>query len=418
MKISVPKGTKDILPNESYKWQYIENLIDDICRNFNYKEISTPVFEHTEVFKRGVGDTTDIVNKEMYTFVDKGDRSLTLKPEGTAPIVRSYITNSLFNLPQPLKLYYNTSCYRYERPQKGRFREFNQFGVEVFGTESYLADAEVISLANMIFKKLNIKDISLHINSIGCPSCRKNYNEALKKYFKPYLDSLCKNCNERYEKNPMRIIDCKLYSNKEFFNDAPKILDYICEDCSEHFESLKESLDSMGIKYLIDSKIVRGLDYYTRTVFEFISENIGSQAVVCGGGRYNGLVKQLGGPETPGIGFGMGLERLILTIEENGNEIQGKDKIQLFISYIGDEAKNYTINLAYKLRENNIICDFDQNDRSLKSQMKYANKLNALYSIVIGEDEIKNDTCNLKNMDTSIEEIIKLSDIVNIIGGK
>ncbi|MGE4283349.1 MAG: histidine--tRNA ligase, partial [Clostridia bacterium] len=387
MLTKAPKGTKDVLPNEIYKWHYIETIIRKICDSFGYRELRTPVFEHTELFERGVGDTTDVVQKEMYTFEDKGRRSITLRPEGTASAVRSFLENSLYAAPQPTKMYYLISCYRYEKPQAGRLREFHQFGTEVFGSQKPAADAEVISLAATLLNKLGIKGLELNINSIGCPECRKEYNEILKAYFKQHINKLCTTCNERYERNPLRILDCKVDNCKHIGKDAPVLLDHICDDCRAHFESLKSYLNNMEIQYNIDPYIVRGLDYYTRTVFEFVSKSIGAQGTVCGGGRYDGLIQELGGQQTPGIGFGLGLERLLITMEAQGIDIPQPNPIKLFIANIGEKAEIKAQSLTYSLRQKDISVEKDYMGRSLKAQMKYADKLGAAYTMVLGEDE-------------------------------
>ncbi|MFT9494609.1 histidine--tRNA ligase [Anaerosolibacter sp.] len=413
MLTQAPRGTKDVLPGDVYKWQYVENLFRDVCEKFGYKEIRTPGFEHTELFKRGVGETTDIVQKEMYSFKDNGDREITLKPEGTAPVVRAFIENKLYADTQPTKLFYITPCFRYERPQAGRLRAFHQFGVEVFGTDNPSVDAEVIAIAMMFFNKLQIQNLELRINSIGCPDCRAKYNELLKEYLRSKLQHLCKTCQDRFERNPMRIIDCKVDTCKEQLQDVPLMLNHICNDCGVHFESLKESLQLMGIPYAVDATIVRGLDYYRKTAFEIISNEIGSQSTVCGGGRYDGLVESLGGPAVPGVGFGMGVERLLLTLENNNIEIPQSPGINIFIATLGDKAAKEATRLLHALRMAGISADKDHMNRSLKAQFKYADKLNASYTIVIGENELENDTVSFKNMKTSEQVQIKLSNIIN-----
>lgn len=395
------KGTQDLLPNESYKWQYIENQLLEAAASFGYKEIRTPVFEHTELFQRGVGDATDVVQKEMYTFNDKGGRSVTLRPEGTAGAVRSFLENGLYNEPLPQKLCYFTSCYRYEKPQAGRLREFHQFGVECLGAAEPIADAELISLAQNIFDCLQLTGIKLEINSIGCPECRQKYYAALKDYFEQYKDKLCKTCLDRLERNPMRILDCKSPVCSEIAKDAPKISDYICEPCSEHFESVKGYLDAMEIPYGVNPRIVRGLDYYTRTVFEFISDEIGAQGTVCGGGRYDGLVGELGGSHTPSLGFAMGIERLMLLMKAQNTPLPEERRPDLFIAYIGEAAAKKAACLANELRYDGASVIYDITGRSLKAQMKYADKTGAQYSMVLGENEIANCKAALKNMDSS-----------------
>lgn len=405
--IQKPKGTKDILPSEIYKWQYIESKVKNIFENYGFKEIRVPVFENTELFQRGVGDTTDVVQKEMYTFDDKGGRSITLRPEGTAGVVRSYIENGMASLPSPVKLWYNMAMYRYENVQKGRLREFHQIGAEMFSTSSYLADVEIITMASKIFKVLNIPNVKLTINSIGCPTCRKKYQEALKEFIRPNLNMYCDTCKTRFEKNPMRILDCKEKKCKELNNGAPVILDYLCEECKTHFENVKNSLDSLDIKYIVDPGIVRGLDYYTKTVFEFISEEEGY--TVLAGGRYDGLVKELDGADTPAIGFAMGVERLVKVYEKYNKDNMVQDKnMSLYVAYIGKEANIFATKLVENLREADVFVEKDVTEKSLKAQLKYADKKNSKYVIIIGEDEIKNGEAKIKEMASGKEENIKL----------
>ncbi|AEV69333.1 histidine--tRNA ligase [Acetivibrio clariflavus] len=412
MLIQTPKGTKDILPSEVYKWQYIEKKISELCKSFGYREIRIPVFEYTELFTRSVGDTTDIVQKEMYTFQDKGGRSLTLRPEGTAGVVRSYIENGMASWPMPVKLYYNITAYRQENVQKGRYREFHQFGVECFGSKGPLVDVEIISMVSMFLDKLGIKDVELNINSIGCPNCRGEYNKKLLEYFKPHLDNLCGTCKSRYERNPLRIIDCKEEKCKVYTKDAPALLDNLCEECKEHFEGLKEGLENLGIKYNIDKTIVRGLDYYTKTVFEFVSKNIGAQGTVCGGGRYDGLIKECGGTDTPGIGFAIGLERLLMVMAGQGIEIPNPDPVDVYIATIGEKAQKYAQKLVYRIRQEGFSAETDLMDRSVKAQMKYADKLGAVYSLVIGDNEVESNKAVLKNMLTGETKDISLDTLI------
>ncbi len=397
--ITKPRGTEDVLPEESKLWQYVEDTARCVCERFGYREIRTPVFENTELFQRGVGDTTDVVQKEMYTFEDKGGRSLTLKPEGTATLVRSYIENSLYANPQPTKLSYIIPCFRYEKPQSGRLREFHQFGIECFGASSPATDAEVISLAYMFLKELKLTGIELNINSIGCPVCKKDYNEKLRTYFEEYKDDLCPTCLERLEKNPMRIIDCKSEVCGAIAKNAPKMLDHLCGECSEHFDLVKTALDNMGIDYKINPDIVRGLDYYTKTVFEFVSDALGAQSTVCGGGRYSGLVEELGGKPADGIGFAAGLERLILVIKKQ-QELSDKtdSSPDLFIAAMGDSAEKLAQKIIFELRCKGIHAQQDLCGRSLKAQMKYADKLGAKFSMVIGDNELNDNSAGLKNM--------------------
>ncbi len=399
--IKAPRGTNDILPSEVYKWQYAEEVIREICKNFGVSEIRTPVFENTELFERGVGDTTDVVEKEMYTFEDKGGRSITLRPEGTASAARSYIEHGLFNNPQPTKLYYMIGCYRYEKPQAGRYREFRQFGVEYYGSSQPSIDAEVMSLALMIYDKLGLKNLSLNINSIGCPHCREIYNNKLREYLEANYDKLCETCKTRFHKNPMRIIDCKSDICKDIVKDAPKLIDYICDECKEHFQLVKKNLEAMGIEYHIDPMIVRGLDYYTKTVFEIIADNKNSNSTICGGGRYDGLIEEIGGDSIPACGFALGLERLILTMEEQGIELPAPDGIDVYIGNIGVDAGIYAGKLVHELRAKGISADKDHQAKSVKAQMKYANKIGAKYTIILGDDEIANKSITVKNMSNS-----------------
>ncbi|WIF94379.1 histidine--tRNA ligase [Caminicella sporogenes] len=415
MSIKRPRGTRDVQPSDVYKWNFVENEFKKICRNFGYKEIRTPIFEHTELFKRGVGETTDIVQKEMYTFIDNGGRDITLKPEGTAPVVRAFVENKMYAEAQPTKLFYITPCFRYERPQAGRLRAFHQFGVEVFGAENPSVDAEVIGLAMAFFEKLGLENLQLRINSIGCPKCRKNYNEVLKDYLRQKLDKLCKTCNARFEKNPMRIIDCKNESCKQQLVDVPLILDYICDDCREHFEKLQKYLKVMDIDFEIDPKIVRGLDYYNKTAFEIVSKEIGAQSTVCGGGRYDGLVEEIGGIKVPGVGFGLGEERLLLTLENNNIQIPKADILDVFIATLGQRAHEKAVELSYKLRKNLISVDMDHLGRSIKAQFKYSDKLQAKFVVVIGDNELDKGVVTLKNMKTGNQEEIQLSLIVEEI---
>lgn len=413
MLTKAPRGTKDITPKDAYKWNYVENKFREICSLFGYEEMRTPVFEHTELFKRSVGDTTDIVQKEMYSFTDKGGRDITLKPEGTAGVVRAFIENKLYADTQPTKLFYITPCFRYERPQAGRQRQFYQFGIEALGSDKPSLDAEVIALAVQFFTEVGLKDLAVSINSVGCPTCRAEYNARLKEYLDAKSDVLCETCLERKDKNPMRVIDCKNPTCKENLNDIPFMVDHICDDCKDHFEKLQTYLKEMDINFVVDKTIVRGLDYYKKTAFEIISNDIGSQSTVCGGGRYDGLVEQLGGPKgVSGIGFALGAERLLLTMENNNIEIENPYATDIFIVTIGDEAKTKSFKLLKDLRTNHISAENDHLDRSVKAQFKYSDKINAKFTIVIGDDELANDTATLKNMSTSEQTTIKLSEIV------
>ena len=407
------KGTKDVLPKDVHKNQYIEATALDIASKFGYKEIRTPVFEHTELFQRGVGDTTDVVQKEMYTFDDKGGRSITLRPEGTAGAVRSYLENGLCNEALPQKVCYLISCYRYEKPQAGRLREFHQFGVECFGSASPLADAEIIALAKSLFDTLGVKDLNLDINSIGCPTCRAEYHKALKKYFSSRKDELCDTCKSRLDRNPMRILDCKSPICHEIAEGAPVVIDYLCDECKEHFENVQKYLKAQNIEYTINPQIVRGLDYYTKTVFEFVSNSIGAQGTVCGGGRYDGLVEELGGQHTPSLGFAMGIERLMLLMEAQGCEFPEAEKPDLFIVALGEKATLKAVEIAKDMREEGFSALLDLNQRSVRAQMKYADKLGAKFNVVIGDNEVEAKTAKLKNMQTGEETEINLDTFVS-----
>ena len=410
--INIPKGTKDVLPADSYKWQYVEGVARETARLFNLKEIRTPVFEHTEVFLRGVGDTTDIVTKEMYTFRDKGDRSITLKPEGTAGVARSFIENGLAGGVLPAKMYYIIPAFRYERPQAGRLREFHQFGVEIFGAEGADTDAEVIALADSLLKNLGLR-VKLHINSIGCPACRAAYNKALREYFSPHLEALCYDCKTRFEKNPLRLLDCKEEGCRKINAAAPTILEYLCPECAAHFEALKTYLSLAGIAYEIDPRIVRGLDYYTRTVFEFVSDDIGAQGTVCGGGRYDGLIAELGGAPAPAVGFAAGIERLLLVMEATGVEIPRPEGPTAYLAGLDDACREKAFGLCVKLRAAGIAAETDHMKRSVKAQFKYADKIGAKYVAVIGGNELETGVMNVKCMATSTSESVPFAEAVS-----
>ncbi len=419
-KFKAPKGTKDILPPESEKWVRLENKIRGICQRFGYSEIRTPEFEQTGLFVRGVGDTTDIVQKEMYTFTHRDKESFTLKPEGTSPVVRAYIENGMSSNAQPVKLFYITRCYRCENPQKGRQRQFHQFGVEAIGSETAVQDAEVISIAASLFKELNIDNISLEINSVGCPECRKRYYEMLTEHLKKYEDQLCGDCRERMKKNPMRVLDCKKDAGTDAIKLAPRMLDNLCDKCKSHYESLKEYLDAAGIEYIENSAIVRGLDYYTNTAFEFVAKDgLGAQATVCGGGRYDGLAKMLGGDSTAGVGFGMGMERLLLLMENK--EAEEKKRTDLYIASLGEQAGKFAFSLAYDLRLSGFSVQCDTMQRSLKAQMKYADKIDAQWVIIIGQDEMEKGECILRNMITKEQKRLNINGVkdalIDIIKG-
>ena len=412
MLTNAPKGTKDMLPDQAYKWHYIEEAFADICRRYGFQEIRTPVFEHTELFQRGVGDTTDIVQKEMYTFQDYGKRSITLKPEGTSPVVRAFTEHKLYAGVQPNKFYYNIPCFRYEKPQSGRLREFHQFGIETFGTMDMMADAECISLGYDFLQEMGITEVELRINSVGCPECRKKHREALREFLKPKYDELCDTCKDRFDRNPMRIIDCKSPICQELVAGAPMMIDYLCDDCRDAFEQLKANLDAMGIEYVVDPGIVRGLDYYTKTAFEFVTTKIGAQGTVCGGGRYDKLVEEVGGPSTPGVGFGLGKERLLLTMEACGVEIPEPSGADVFIAVMGDEAKAAGLKLMRELRKQGIAVQMDIMGRNIKNQFKYANRINARKTVVIGQDELEKNSFAIKDMATSQQVNVPMESIV------
>ena len=400
LEIRSIKGTQDVLPADTYKWQFVERLFLDTARLYGFNEIRIPTFEDKSLFIRSVGDTTDVVQKEMYTFTDLGGRELALRPEGTAGINRAVIESGLINEALPLKLSYVLSCFRAEKPQAGRFREFHQLGMELFGSQSPAADAEVIAFVNDFFGILGLTGISLEINSIGCPTCRKNYHTALKEYFEARKGELCETCLTRLEKNPLRILDCKSPICKEIAKDAPIGLDYLCDDCKAHFEGLKKRLDALGIAYTVNPRIVRGLDYYTKTVFEFVSGDIGAQSTVCGGGRYDGLIKSLGGADQPGIGYAMGIERLLMVLEAQGIEIPKPAPCDLYIASMGEDAAVRAMELAAGLRSEGFAAESDLVGRSLKAQMKYADKIGAKFSMVIGGDELAAGKAKVKNMAT------------------
>ena len=403
-----PKGTVDIVPGKSEKWQLMEDVFRSEAELNGFREVRTPVFEHTELFLRGVGDTTDVVEKQMYTFEDKGGRSITLRPEGTAGAVRAMLENGLYNEGYPVKLYYLTSCYRYEKPQAGRLRELHQFGVEMFGAAEPLADAQIIVLALSAFKRLGLEDVGLQINSIGCPECRKEYHKALKEYFTERKDQLCDTCLSRLERNPMRILDCKSPECQEVGKGAPKITDYLCEDCKAHFAKVQEFLTALGIEFEIDPGLVRGLDYYTRTVFEFPSKSLGF--ALGGGGRYDGLVEEFGGKPTPGLGFGLGMDRILLALEAQKVEFPQPVKCEAYLVCVGEEAQKKAFRLVDELHRCGVPADFDVCGRGVKAQMKYANKIGAKFTLVLGDDEIRQGKAAMKNMKTGETKTISITE--------
>lgn len=411
--INIPKGTKDVLPSEAYKWHFVENTARKVAALYDLHEIRTPTFEHTELFLRGVGDTTDIVNKEMYTFLDKGDRSITLKPEGTAGVVRSFIENGMASGVLPLKMYYITPVFRYERPQAGRLREHHQFGVEVFGGKGPETDAEVILLARDYLHALGLEGVELNLNSIGCKHCRPKFNEALKEYLRPHLSEMCPTCNARFEKNPLRILDCKEEACTKINENAPRTVDFLCDECREHFEKLKSILDSCGVKYKLNPKLVRGLDYYSKTVFEFVSTSIGAQGTVLGGGRYDTLIENLGGPSVPAVGFGSGIERVLLVLQNTGKTIPQEGALSVYVAGLDEAGRQAAFALANELRRAGVSADIDHAARSVKAQFKYAGKAGARYVVVIGSNELESGAYTVKDMATSASTQIKAEDVVS-----
>lgn len=411
--ITIQKGLKDVLPKDSYRWHYVEEKAREIAARFGFNEIRTPTFEATELFLRGVGETTDIVGKEMYTFLDKGNRSVTLKPEGTAGVARAFIENGMMSDPMPAKMYYITPVFRYEKPQSGRLREHHQFGVELYGSVTPAADFEVIALDKTLIEELGVKGVTLRLNSIGCPECRKKYHEALRAFYRERLSEMCADCKERFEKNPLRMLDCKQPRCIDINKSAPKTLDYLCDDCKAHQDELERLLKAANIDYVVDPKIVRGLDYYTRTVFEFVADIGNFKGTVSGGGRYNHLVEEVGGKPTPAVGFGMGLERLLIAMEESDAYLGEKEIPRIYIVDMGEKAA--AIALAAELRKKGVTVDFDVMGRSLKAQMNYANKRGYPYLVVIGSDEISAKTAKLKNMRTGEETPCRFDQIAELL---
>lgn len=426
MNLKAPRGTTDILPDKVKTWQYVEQQIKDVCDRYHYEEIRTPIFEHTEVFQRGVGDSTDIVQKEMYTFKDRGDRSLTLRPEGTAAVARAYVENKLYGEPtQPFKLYYFAEMFRYERPQKGRMRQLNQFGIEVLGSADPAVDAEVIDLAMTVYKELGLKSLSLVINSLGDQESRTDHRQALINHFTPVKEELCDDCQLRLEQNPLRILDCKKDREHPAMASAPSILDYLNEESNLYFEEVKSYLDAIGITYTVDPTLVRGLDYYNHTAFEIMSDAKGFGAIttLAGGGRYNGLVEQFGGPNTPGIGFGMGLERLLMALEAEEVEIPADQQLDCYLIAVGKEAEKESVRLVHILRESGIQVDKDYQQRKMKGQFKAADRLKAKYVLILGEEELSRDAITLKEMETGEQTELPIAKMVDtlkekLLGGK
>lgn len=413
MLTTAPRGTKDILPGAVNGWRYVESVLRDVCREFNYQEIRTPIFEHTELFQRGIGDGTDVVDKEMYTFNDRSGRSITLRPENTAAVVRSFVENKLYAEPMPLKVFYIGPMFRYDRPQAGRMRQFHQFGVEAMGSPSPVVDAETILLAITVLKRLGLKDLKLKINSVGCPKCRPQHRTLLQDYFRPHLKELCEDCQSRFDRSPLRILDCKVDHDKPFMAGAPKITDSLCEECHDHFEMVKKLLDEAGVDYEVDSTLVRGLDYYTKTAYEVQYSPLGAQSAVGGGGRYDGLVEELGGPSTPGVGFAMGLERIILALEKQGLLKSEKEAIDVFAVVPDEGGTADAFKAVMTLREAGYSCDMNQIGRSMKAQMKQADRTGARFVLIFGEEERSRGAVTVRNMADSSQEEIKRSEIVS-----
>ena len=415
MLTQAPRGTKDILPDSVERWRYVEEKIRELCGRFGYREIRTPLFEHTELFQRGIGDTTDVVEKEMYTFLDRGGRSITLRPENTAAAVRAYLEHKLYAEDALTKLFYIGSMFRFDRPQKGRFREFHQFGVEALGEASAAVDAEIILLAVRFLQSLGLKELSLSINSVGDPACRPVYREKLRAFFKDKLDGLCDDCRSRYDRNPMRILDCKNERCHALSVGAPEITDCLCDECAEHFEKVKSYLTAAGVTYTCDPRLVRGLDYYTKTAFEIEYEPLGAQSAVAGGGRYDGLVEEIGGAPTPAVGFAVGLERVMLAMEMQGLFPETEDSVDAFIVAMGDEAKDAAFCLLAELRDAGLSARMDYAGRSMKSQMKQADKANARYALILGEDELAKGVVTVRNMESSGQEQVARNEIINML---
>jgi len=417
-KITKPRGTNDILPGEVEKWIYIEAMIRKLCEQYGYQEIRTPIFEHTELFTRGVGETTDIVEKEMYTFTDRGDRSLTLRPEGTSAVVRAYLENKMHTQTSPVKLYYAGPMFRYDRPQAGRYRQFHQFGIESIGGLDPMIDGEIIALVVDFFQRLGLEDLAVHLNSVGCPKCRPLYRENLINYLRAAAPELCGDCQSRLEKNPLRVLDCKVEKCKEHTHGTPSILDNLCQECQEHLEGVKSYLDALGIKYALDPKLVRGLDYYTKTAFEIIYQGLGAQSTVCGGGRYDGLIEECGGTPTPAVGCALGIERLILTLEKKGIQLPTSGETNIFFAPLGQDARLQAFKLLADCRKAGLKAQIDYQGRGLKAQMKQADRLGASLVVILGEDELQKGTAVIRSMGESQQEEIALENLVASLQAK
>ncbi|NPV70630.1 MAG: histidine--tRNA ligase [Firmicutes bacterium] len=407
------RGMVDVLPWDSQRWHYAEGVARDICRRFGYSEIRTPVLEQTELFTRTAGEATDVVQKEMYTFTDRGGRSVTMRPEGTAPAARAFVEHKMYTLPQPVKMYYIAPMFRYERPQGGRLRQHTQFGIEVFGSKHPAVDAEVIMVGLTLFNTLGLKDLTVQLNSIGCPECRPRYREALLDYYRPLLGSVCEDCRARFEKNPLRLLDCKRDGCREAQKSAPRTVDYLCEECASHLDTVKDHLTRAGANYTINALLVRGFDYYTRTVFEIVSASLGAQNSVCSGGRYDGLIEEIGGPSTPGVGFGLGLERLLISLDNQGVALPGPARLDVFIATVGERAFNAGIEQLYRLREAGLVAEIDYMGRSLKAQMKFADKFSARLVVFLGDEEIERRVSTVRCMDTGEQHDVPIAGLAS-----
>ena len=413
MFIKVPKGTQDILPEDISKWYYVEDIIKEILNKYGYKEIRTPYFEYTDLFVRGIGESTDIVTKEMFTFPDRKGRSLTLRPEGTAPVVRAYLENGMDRISKVIKLFYLGPMFRCEKPQAGRFRQFNQFGIEIIGTKSPTADAEVILTVLDVYKKLGLKNLEILINSVGCKKCRVDYMQKLKKYLKDKKDFLCSECKERYKKNPLRVLDCKKDSCKKIIGAAPVITENLCQECESHFIEVKSYLDDQKIIFHEDPRLVRGLDYYTKTAFEIISRGLGAQNAIGGGGRYDDLVEELGGKPTPAVGFAAGIERMIIAIDQQKVEWPAEKRLDVFVAKVDEKNKDTAFRLLQKIRNAGLSADMDYSEGSLKSQMRIANKIGARYTVIVGEEELSKNVVILRNMQTKEQKEVKIDNLID-----
>ncbi|MBR5329030.1 MAG: histidine--tRNA ligase [Firmicutes bacterium] len=418
MAITRQKGTNDFLPEDTAKWQYVEAVLRDMAQKYGFEELRTPIFEATELFLRGVGETTDIVNKEMYTFNDKGNRSITLRPEGTASAARAFIEHKMHGMPMPIKLYYMGPMFRYERPQKGRFRQFHQFGIEAFGSNDAALDSEIIAFAMEFYRRLGLTDLKVRLNSVGCPKCRAEHKAKLQEMLRPHLDELCEDCRSRFEKNPLRIFDCKNEKCQALIENAPSITDCLCEECSDHFAQVKTYLDAAGIPYEVDNRLVRGLDYYTKTAFEIILTEIGAQSAICGGGRYDGLIRDIGGQDMPGVGFALGMERVFAALEAAGIEIPVEKGADVYCVALGEKAREKAFGWVIELRRNGLKAEMDYMAKSFKAQMKAADRVNAAQVVIVGDNELENDAIIIKDMAASEQETVAQDKVVEELIGR